>query len=134
MNVLVFSIFLIGILVIPDALWWWWADRKVRHVRWARVCVALFVLAMAAQALALIFARDWALRSHEVLPMPYIASTYLWHLMLLPATIVVILLGEIGKRARRTADIESRRGFLVGTIALAPPLVTGLGVAISLPL
>ncbi|MHC4954722.1 MAG: metallophosphoesterase [Planctomycetota bacterium] len=133
MTVLVFSIFLIGILVIPDALWWWWADRKVRHVRWARVCVALFVVAMGVQALSLIFFRDWALRSHEVLPMAYIASTYLWHLMLLPATLVVILVGEIGARVRRKPDVESRRGFLAGTIALAPPLLTGVGVAISLP-
>jgi predicted MPP superfamily phosphohydrolase len=34
---------------------------------------------------------------------------------------------------RPVPDLDSRRQFLAGTIALAPPLVTSLGVAIALP-
>jgi hypothetical protein len=31
-----FSFFILGFLVLPDLLWWRWADRRLSGVRWGR--------------------------------------------------------------------------------------------------
>ncbi|MHC4452796.1 MAG: hypothetical protein ACYS0E_22090, partial [Planctomycetota bacterium] len=130
MSPLSFSLFLFAILIVPDLVWWWWADRKVRHVRWARIAVGVFVALMLVQPVVLTFLRHIALRSHEMLPISYIAAAFLWQFLILPATIVVLLLG---KAATRKVDVASRRGFLVNSLALGPPIATGISVAIALP-
>ena len=128
MNPMAFSLFLFAILIIPDLVWWWWADRKVRPVRWARVAVGVFVVLMLVQPVVLTFLRPIALRSHEMLPMTYIAAAYLWQFLILPVTVLLLALG----RAVPVA-VESRRGFLVGALAVAPPALTGITVAVALP-
>jgi len=131
MNVLVFSLFVMTVFLVPDFVWWRWADRRVRDVRWARIVVGAFVLGMAVFPLTLVFFRPAALRSHEWLPMGYVAATFLWHFILLPGVLLAMVGLAVARRAR--PEVASRRRFLAGAVALAPPVLTGLGVGIAIP-
>ncbi|MEM8882699.1 MAG: metallophosphoesterase [Planctomycetota bacterium] len=125
-----FAIFVFVVFCVPDLIWWRWADRRVRDTRWARVVVALFIVTMMSMPLTLVFFRSFALRSHEFFPMAYTSAAMSWHFLLLPATLLIML----ASRVRRTPTVESRRGFLVGAVALGPPIATGITVATTMPL
>jgi predicted MPP superfamily phosphohydrolase len=133
MNLIVFSLFVLVVFLVPDLLWWRWADRQVRPSRWARVVVAAFVVAMMIFPVTLVFLRKVALRSHETLPMWYVAATFLWHFLVMPAVLIAVVGRVVVRRLRPQADVASRRRFLTGAVALAPPVLTGLGVGISIP-
>jgi predicted MPP superfamily phosphohydrolase len=130
-----FQLFVVGVFLLPDVVWWWWADRQVRRKRWARGFVAAFVLAMMVFPIALVFFREIALRSHEFAPMVYLAATFLWHFLILPATLLVVGVRAVAGRVCTVAapGVDSRRRFLTGMVALAPPVVTGIGCAIAIP-
>jgi len=130
MSRLAFSLFVLVVFALPDLVWWRWADRRVRGTRWARAAVAVFALSMLLYPLTLVFFRRAALRSHEVLPMWYEAAPYVWHFLVLPPLLVALLANRL---VRRKAPVESRRRFLAGAVALAPPVLTGIGVGISIP-
>ncbi|MHC4940539.1 MAG: metallophosphoesterase [Planctomycetota bacterium] len=128
MNLFFFSLFVLTVFVVPDVIWWRWADRRVRETRWARIAVAVFVVTMMVFPVTLLLLRKVALRSHEFLPMEYVAATFIWHFLLLPASLIVAFAVR-----KKQPTVESRRRFLAGAIALAPPVLTGIGVGISIP-
>jgi len=120
-----FSFFLLGFLVLPDLLWWAWADRRARGTPWARLLIALFAAPMLAQVLWILLAPETARRAHHWLPMTWLAAAYLWHLLILPLTLLALLLGR-GARLCGAPDLSRRRFLALGS-ALAPPALAGLG-------
>jgi len=129
-----FSLFLFLAFVVPDLLWWRWADRRVRDRRWARAAVALFVAMMLAPIATMIVSPHVGYRLHHYFPIPIVAANLIWHLLLLPVTIVVSAVGTgVGRWRGAPVATESRRGFLAGVIALGPPLATALAVGVSFP-
>ncbi|MHC4223494.1 MAG: metallophosphoesterase, partial [Planctomycetota bacterium] len=69
--------------------------------------------------------------AHHYLPVPLVASAYLWHLLIVPLSLVAIGLSKLVPHRHRP-QLESRRRFLSGVAAVAPPVLTGLGVGASL--
>jgi len=129
-----FALFLFVVFVVPDLLWWRWADRRVRERRWARVVLGLFMAWMLAQVVTMMFLPQVGYRAHLYFPVSIVSANLMWHLMLLPLTIVVSAVGS-GVARLRTEPVatDSRRGFLAGVIALGPPLATALAVGVSMP-
>src|ERR1700742_210825 len=84
-------------LLIADVLWWIWSDRRIRAgvrsdrarvaLRWL---VAIFMTGQIALYLFVIGGRFVGVRS--ALPGWLLAQVYVWHLFVLPFTIVVWLL------------------------------------------
>ena len=129
-----FALFLFVVFVVPDLLWWRWADRRVRERRWARIVLGLFMAGMLAQVGTMMFLPQVGYRAHFYFPTSVVAANLVWHLLLLPLTIVVSLVGAGAARLRGgSVDVASRRGFLAGLIALGPPLATALAVGVSIP-
>lgn len=141
------SIILLSILV-ADLLWWLRADRWARRGRHAlgwRLLVGLFVGGQIALVVWTLGGRAPTASSLSRPPQLLSAAAYLWHLLILPATwVVVATMGVLfgawrGARrlAARTApaagsgETATRRQFL-GTLTTATPaLLTGAGVAYS---
>lgn len=121
-------------------LWWALTDRRLRkagvRARW-RVALGVFSALMAGGFIWLFFSRlmDW-----PRLPLVFLAAVYLWHLVVLPITVVFVLASAIarsgvtlGRRlARKPAewvgpvDIQvglTRRQVLAGVAAAVPPVV-----------
>jgi predicted MPP superfamily phosphohydrolase len=134
-------------ILAADLLWWWVADRRARRLRHARGWRLLLGLFMAGQITLVL----WILGGRVPLvsslgrpPQFLSAAAYLWHLLLLPAALILaaasgILFGtwRVGRRLAgwttpdRTGATATRRQFL-GMVATATPvLLTGAGVAYS---
>lgn len=81
-------------------------------------------------------ARSSALRVHEWMPMPLIAFSYLWNLIVAPATAIAIGISAAARRAvalpPRPPDL-SRRRFLRASAAFVPPLAAGATLGIAFP-
>lgn len=137
------------VLLLGNLLWWWRVDHLLRRRgRGWRVRLWPLVLAAGMGGLLVLFilSRGWETPAHAVLPLPLIAALYLWYLIVLPVWLLVgpvaELVGLIVDRVRRAsrssrdrgAETEiSRRQFLAGIAAAAPPaLLLGL-TATSLP-
>jgi predicted MPP superfamily phosphohydrolase len=122
-----FGLFLFLFLLVPDLLWWRWADRRARGRPLLRAAVGLFAAAMAGHILWILFRPAEARRAHHWLPMSLVAATYLWHVVILPLTLLLLgIRGGVGLALRRGRTFDpSRRGFLAGTAAAVAPLATG---------
>jgi predicted MPP superfamily phosphohydrolase len=141
------SIILFSILA-ADVLWWWQADRRVRRWRQAlawRLFLGLFMGGQMALVVWTIGGRaggaSWLGRPPEFLS----AAAYLWHLLILPASVALMAAGGflvgawrsgrglVGWTAPAAADGESanRRQFLGMMATATPMLLTGAGVAYS---
>src|SRR4051795_10205055 len=144
-----FFIVLFSLMIVMDVFWWRWADGRLRPLRRARLwrtLLAGFVGVLMGSMLLFLVAPALMRRAHGFLPLPIHAAVYLWHLLVLPLTCVVILVGTSGRGAvravrrllSRKADGEplasdrptavpipglSRRQFLGAAAAAAPPLV-----------
>ncbi|MHC4550196.1 MAG: metallophosphoesterase [Planctomycetota bacterium] len=134
-----FFFLILGSLLLLDVLFWRWADRKLRARPWLRGILAAFMLAMLLHVVWILVWPDTARRSHEWLATPWIAAAYLWHLLVLPLSMILVGLGLGVRRAlpnkpRPAHPTDpSRRSFLAACAALAPPFATGAGVAAALP-
>ncbi len=149
-----FQLIVISILLF-DAVFWWWADRRLRVLRWGigwRLALAAFMAVQLGQ-FAWMFASRWT-GIHLVLPPSFLALLYVWHLMVLPIFIVLLTAGGIAGgvaglarrilRARRTAlqpipvpvpasrQGPTRRQVLLAGVAAVPPLFTGGTVAMAM--
>ena len=131
-----FVLIVFGTLAALDALWWWSADRAARRLTGrtrtlARVAAGAWALAMLGVIGLILAGARFA---------PAYAAAFLWHLIVLPVTLLVTLLVLLGRRGvrfvtKREPPAEpgpTRRAFLVGAVT-APPAVTlaaaGLGVS-----
>src|SRR4051795_4471703 len=99
-----FFIVLFSLMIVMDVYWWRWADARVRPLSRARLwrplwaafvgvlmgCMRLFLIAPALMR-----------RAHGFLPLPIHAAVYLWHLLVLPLTCIVVLTGRSARGAIR---------------------------------
>jgi predicted MPP superfamily phosphohydrolase len=81
-------------------------------------------------------ARSSALRVHEWLPLPLLAFSYLWNLIVAPLATIAIGISALTRcvvaRPPRPPDL-SRRRFLKASAAFVPPLAAGATLGIALP-
>ena len=143
----------VGTLLLIGVWWWRRMDRRLCHqgfgLGW-RLVLAGYCISM------VVF--PWlATREGNFLPAAITTPGYLWHVLVLPAVIVLTAAGDLvwvgvqtGRRhkiAKTQAGAErrpeilggannanslSRRRFLTGAVAIAPPLVTGGLTGVSL--
>lgn len=142
-------------MLIGELLWWRSMDRLLRTVRFAQVWRAILGAFVACQLAVLV----WILIARRLTPLPesatpamLVAAAYLWHLLVLPCILVCWFIAWVVgglTRAFRTKSFGSsnqdesaagspvtesgisRRQALGLAAALVPPVVTGVGVAVS---
>jgi predicted MPP superfamily phosphohydrolase len=149
----VVSIILVSILV-GDVLWWWLADRRARRLPHAlgwRLLVGVFLGGQLALVVWILGERVLAASALGRPPQLLTAAGYLWHLLLLPAGLVLVAIAGLlfgtwygGRRlaewitpgrgasdapAVGTRETATRRQFLGRLTAVTPLLLTGAGVA-----
>ncbi|HEX8490059.1 MAG TPA: metallophosphoesterase [Chthoniobacterales bacterium] len=134
---------IIPALIMLDLLWWFTADRLLRKAGWkgrTRILHSLFFgfqLASLAAVLAYRQSELW-----DFLPRFVTAAVYLWHLLILPLLLPLVIIGAIvavvrwairrirARDARELAAAQtdhahvSRRAFLAATAAFTPQLFT----------
>lgn len=141
---------IIPALIVLDFIWWFSADRLLRKAGWkgrVRILHSLFFGFQLAALVAVIASRQSELWDH--LPRAVTTAVYLWHLLILPLLLpllligaIVALLGWLIARIRTRGSPEavdtqtepgmSRRAFLAATAAFTPQLFTVGLTAIAL--
>lgn len=142
---------IIPALIVLDLLWWFTADRLLRKAGWkgrTRILHSLFFGFQLAALLAVIAYRQSEL--WDFLPRFVTTAVYLWHLLILPLLLPLLVVGAIvallrwairkirAREAREIAALEtddarvSRRAFLAATAAFTPQLFTVGLTAIAL--
>ena len=143
---------IVAVLLVVDLLWWTAALRLLRRARWkpgVLIAHSLFIALQFAGLIIVILAR-WPEFPLE-LPRIGTAAVYLWHLLILPILLPLILIGGLigmvlaffrgPKRSpmaqqthirplspsAHTTPLMDRRSFL-GTIAVLAPPVLSLGL------
>ncbi|HSV15473.1 MAG TPA: metallophosphoesterase [Tepidisphaeraceae bacterium] len=132
---------------LGDVAWWRWADRRStvlpRRVVW-RTLIALFIGSQLVYLAYFVAAPKSARRVHPWLPMPFIAMVYVWHLLVLPASLIGVgaskvvsgtkrLLTQIAHGSAVGPVVSRRQAILGGAAVAAPPLLTLAGVARAVP-
>jgi predicted MPP superfamily phosphohydrolase len=132
-------------VLIGDVAWWQWADRRARETRrprlW-RTLLALFTAAQLGYLLWFITFPDRGRHAHLWVPSSILAMIYLWHLLILPITLLILIpvqwstLAVMRRRRRRLSQGEvqpedfmpptiSRRQAMASAALIAlPPLLT----------
>ena len=146
-----FVLMIIGAVALVDLLWWFTSARLLRRARaprWLRLINSLVALSLLAGLIAVIASR----RADAPLQLPQflVAAVYIWHLLIAPVLLPVILAAGLGalfwwaaKRllgATRSNTAEprlaeqtiDRRSFLAAGLALAPPVLCFSLTGISL--
>lgn len=142
---------IIPALIVLDLIWWFAADRLLRKAGWkgrTRILHGLFFVFQLAALLAVIAYRQSEL--WDFLPRFVTTAVYLWHLLILPLLLPLLVIGAIvallrwairkirARDAREIATVEtddarvSRRAFLTATAAFTPQLFTVGLTAIAL--
>ena len=114
-----FILTIVGLLCLFDLLWWWWGDRRLRplpgarnwRVAWAAFIVVQFASLVWMFAGRLLKTTD---RPDEWLPVSLVSFVFLWHLIVLPATVVLWLIVSlllapvrVGRRMTRREPTET---------------------------
>lgn len=133
--------------ILADLLWWRGADRCLRPLRGVRVWRGVLGVFVAFQALyiAILLSRSFFDHVPEVRPVYWAVCAYVWHLFLLPGSVLVYF-GNRGvrwirrKRAGQALEQKpveaepkpglTRRQVLAALGAALPPLITA-GVAVA---
>jgi predicted MPP superfamily phosphohydrolase len=104
-------------VLLGDLAWWLWADRTVRrthHPRLWRTLVGIWSALLLGYLLWFILFFPAARHAHAWMPIPIVAIVYLWHLLILPATVLFMLLETLALQCRRVCwratDGCARRG------------------------
>ncbi len=124
-----FSMVLTAILA-ADLFWWWRTDRRARplpHAFWWRLLLSLFLGGQIILVLWILCGRVLTGTSLGRPPQVLSAAAYLWHLLILPAALILTaatgLLVGVRRWARRLAWLTTRRRTVsaeAGPILLAP--------------
>lgn len=91
-------ILIVILMALADLLFWWWADRKLRAVRGSKPWQILLGVLIGSQFLMLAW---WVLFPGtlrglgNVFWKPASAWLYMWHLLVLPATMLSLLVGYV---------------------------------------
>lgn len=132
---------IIGKVLLLDLIWWLTADWLLRSskLRFIRVLNSLFLGLHLAALLTVVFTRRSEYRIEP--PQVVTAAVYIWHLLVLPVLLPLLVLGllyalvrwVIRLNSRRptsaqtpteTDNAMSRRQFLAAAAALAPPVLS----------
>ncbi|MGH7176098.1 MAG: metallophosphoesterase [Tepidisphaeraceae bacterium] len=141
-----FFVVLISAMLVGDVLWWQIADRRIRaasaQTGW-RIVLGVFVAFQIAYMLFYVVAPREARRPHAWLPVPVVATAYIWHLVVMPASLVVagllaatrLALRLLGPKPRQALNpgSPSRREILVGAATSIPPLLAIGGAIRAIP-
>jgi predicted MPP superfamily phosphohydrolase len=99
-------------ILIGDLAWWLWADAKLRRMRaraaW-RVLFGAFAAAQAAYVGWMLVAPLSARQAHGWMPVASLPVFYLWHLLVLPIGLLVMIAEAIVKLAARAPRLVRRR-------------------------
>jgi predicted MPP superfamily phosphohydrolase len=126
---------IVFLILIGDAVWWMWADRQLRRGRkpWPwRVLLGLFTAVMFGYVAFFILFPTQGRRAHLWMPAWPLAAVYLWHLLILPITLLLIGLASVPrvitaawrKPAAPPQEGPTRRQILTAAAIAIPPLVT----------
>lgn len=95
LRTIIFFSIVVG-LPILNLVWWWIADNRVRRQprarRW-RIALAAFAIFQLAAFAWMFITRILGYREWE--PALIMATVYIWHLIVLPLTVIAMLLGSI---------------------------------------
>lgn len=83
-----------------EVLWWWRADRLLRSLRVGRagrLAWSLFMAAQVACLLWILFGRFTVRHPETDIPRWMLAATFIWHLMVLPTTLVAWMVVSTGR-------------------------------------
>ena len=131
-----FVLVLIGTMVALDLLWWA-ASTRIARPSFARIAVAIFVLAQLTGLIWLLAQRFARAESTALFSKFALANVFIWHMILLPlllllaiALLPILAMLALVRSARRLgnpvpADASgalNRRQFLGVALAAAPPL------------
>src|SRR6267154_6668914 len=102
---IVFGTPLLGIL------WWFWADRKFRRLKYARrwrVLMGAFAATMLGGFIWVLLARR--LHIAAMPPVPILAAVYIWHLLVMPLTLLTaVLAGLILGMTKIVSKVRGKR-------------------------
>lgn len=136
---MVFRVIIVSLFLF-DVLWWVWADARLRKMAarptWRRL-LAAYVLAQMGGYLLLGVLRFVPVSAPMSIPRAALVAVYLWHLILAPVSLLIMILGswagDVGRLARRafsrpgpiaTPQAPTRRQFLSSAAVALPPLAT----------
>src|SRR5688572_28789125 len=157
-----FFVAILTLMITGDVLWWIWADARLRRIKarwWWRTLLALFSGGLLAYLVFFILFPTQGRHAHAWMPVYPLAGVYVWHLFVLPATLMGLLVIGSFVRVRRWTkpavqqeqiDAEhapappapaparaparvdlSRRQLLTAAAVATPPLLLGGAVAFS---
>ncbi|HEY7120664.1 MAG TPA: metallophosphoesterase [Tepidisphaeraceae bacterium] len=131
---------IVSLLAVADLSFWWWGDRRLRRLRKATIWRALLSLLLGGQFLVLAW---WVLFPSTLRGLgggfwkPVSAWLYMWHLLVLPVTLIGLLFGYgvywLGNLFTRLLVPPARPALAAGTPArstidstdISVPSVTG---------
>src|SRR5438105_12034149 len=141
--------FILLTMIGLDLYWWWFADQRVHSLRrprlW-RALVAAFILAMLFTLTIRLLRPATARSIMSWIPLPVIAAQYLWHLLILPISVITPLLARAAKsiaklirrppippppqaspagEAQPSPPEPTRRQFVTAALAVPPALLAG---------
>jgi predicted MPP superfamily phosphohydrolase len=141
-----FFFMVMTLLLLGDVAWWLWADTQLRRLprrRLWRTLLAVFTSLWLGYLLFFLLFPWWGRVAHHRIPPILLACVYVWHVFVLPITIVTILGYEttfagvvVLKRFFKKSDVTkeepkgdaptlSRRQLIAGAMVAAPPLLLG---------
>ncbi|HMB95235.1 MAG TPA: metallophosphoesterase [Tepidisphaeraceae bacterium] len=124
-------------MLVSDLIWWQWAHRALGHKKISRRALDAFMLVQLGGFIWIMLGFFNRGHSDQWLPRPLAAGIFLWHFILLPIGMFILICDALStgiSRLRRKpiAFAPSRRDFL-RTVALAtPPIATFLATGASL--
>jgi predicted MPP superfamily phosphohydrolase len=155
-----FVFVIVGSMLLGDAAFWIWADRRLRRARRPKVWRPLlgrWCAVMLAYLAWFVLRPAEARHAHAWMPVGVLAGMYVWHLLVLPATLVYILIeslvggvarvvrtrrrrrsetidapDDLGLRDGQPAGITRRQALAAVATAAVPPLLTGVGVVAAM--
>ena len=87
-------VLIVSAVLIGDVAWWLWADRRARRTRRPRLwrsIVAVFTGCELGYLLWFIAFPQASRQAHHWVPSPVLAIIYVWHLLILPVTLLILI-------------------------------------------
>ena len=113
-----FLIVILGSMLLGDVAFWLWGDRKLRRTRHPRVWRPLLGLwsgVLLGYLLWFLLLPEQARQAHAWMPIWVLAAMYIWHLLILPPTLLYVIATSLVGLVRRTIR-RRRAGSRTATI------------------
>ena len=89
-----FLLVILGSMLLGDVAVWAWGDRKLRRTRHPKVwrpLLGLWVGVLLGYLLWFVVLPEQARQAHAWMPIPILAAMYIWHLLILPPTLMYLI-------------------------------------------